>query len=45
MSNVRKHLVNYFIGEPEEVSLKAEILFYSIMAMPIVIAITTIIIA
>ena len=45
MSNVRRHLINYFIGEPEEVSLKAEILFYSIMAMPLVIAIATIIIA
>lgn len=41
MSNTRKQLINYFIGEPEEVSLKAEIGFYSIMAMPIVIAITT----
>lgn len=40
---MRKWIINYFIDEPEETTVQDEMLFYSIMAMPLVIAITTLI--
>ncbi|WP_260049144.1 hypothetical protein [Oceanobacillus kimchii] len=38
---MRKWMINFFIDEPEETTVHDEIVFYSIMAMPIVIAIIT----
>ncbi|WP_424475359.1 hypothetical protein [Oceanobacillus kimchii] len=39
--DLRKWVINFFIGEPDETTVHDEKVFYAIMAMPIVIAIFT----
>ncbi len=34
---MRDKIIDYFIGEPEEVTLPQELQFYLIMAMPVII--------
>lgn len=40
---MRKWLISFFIGEQDETTVQDERAFYAIMAMPLVIAIITII--
>ncbi|EQB35013.1 hypothetical protein M948_18075 [Virgibacillus sp. CM-4] len=42
---MRNKIIDFFIGEVEEVSLSDEILFYVIMATPLIIAAIAIIIS
>lgn len=36
---MRYKIIDYFLGDPEDISLKDELLFYAIMLMPIVITV------
>ncbi|WP_255783466.1 hypothetical protein [Oceanobacillus alkalisoli] len=40
---MRNWIIDYFIGEPEEVTLPQELLFYGVMSSPILIFIVTMI--
>lgn len=42
---MRNKIISYFIGEPEEITLNQELLFYGIMAFPFLIALFTFILS